>query len=658
MTQEEAQSKCQSTYLSNLLYLEENNPDLFKKITLLEVAISEGMYKERYSLEFINNSFDVRVLADDTFVYNKDLDSDAIQRIQNITMDENKGFKTFKPIVVPQNYTINKDITKTYLEILFPFIEYSQKYSSKEFKMKKIEKFIFFGALLGRHIELFVKTHSPKVILITEQDIEMFKLSLFITDYSLIAQKTTIQFCITQDMKIFNDAIPTFLNEYELYNYILKFDIVNENYISFIDTFLNYLSISVDTQWPFSADLLVIKRATKLIKEKYNFIDFSKTYDIFSKDTPVIIVAPGPSMAGKIQWLKENQDKFIILSLGAAVQTLYKHNIKPDIITSVDPSILILNQFKGIPEEFLKDTILIAASNSIESLFDIFQKSNTYIYQVIFDLLNLGSFGGKSVGDVTIAILLRLGVKRLYLLGTDLCVNQETGSHYVKEHQHYKELDKVEAYDTLQNKFVTDVDIIETKGNFQDKIFTTRHFGCILYLYKQHIINFAYEDTKIFNLSDGSFIEKTIPLDIKDVNIKDKVNKQSCLNNITTEMTASNLTVKSLSTKISLVDKILKLLNKYKQYDYNTYNNMMYDKFTINIELIELLQHEERLQMGDHLIKSFNNNVEGYVNTFFNTKKNQVSKKRFNKLFQLWIKPQITIFEKYKELLENLDKKS
>ncbi len=653
MTKEEAQKKCQSIYLNNLLYFEEFHPELFKMVTLFETAISQNLYQEKYNLEFINNSFDIRVLADDSLIYNKNLDSDAIKRVQNITMDENKGFKTFKPIAIPKKYTIDDDITKTNLEILFPFIEYSQKYSSKQFKMRKLEKFIFFGAFLGRHIELFVKIHNPKVILITEQDIEIFKLSLFITDYSKIAQHTMVQFCITQDQDIFNNAIPAFLAEYELYNYILKFDIFNYNYLSFIDTFLNYLAISKATNWPFTADLLAIKREIRLINKKYNFIDFTKTYEIFSTTTPVIIVAPGPSMASKIHWLKKNQDKFIIVSLGAAVQTLYKHNIKPDIITSVDPSMLILNQFKDIPQKFLKDTIFIAASNTIKEVLNIFTKSNTYIYQVIFDLLHLGSFGGKSVGDVTIAILLRLGVQRLYLLGTDLCVDDKTGSHYVKEHQHYKELDKVEVHNLLENKFVTDLDLLEIKGNFRDKVFTTRHFNRIIYIYDDHITNLARNDTKVFNLSDGSFIKQTIPTHIEDIQVNNFKDKTITLKELVTNIASSKLSIKALPNKIELANKILKLLYKYQKYDYNTYNNMMYDKFTINIEVMTLLIAEDGVLMAKHLADSFNNNTEGYINTFFNNKKNQINKKRFNKLFQLWIKPQISIYEKYKELLES-----
>ncbi len=656
MDENEIQLNCQQFYMRNLEYFEKNHPALFRQTALFEVAISQNMYKERFALDVVNNSFDIRKLDDNSLLYNKDLNSDAIKRVSKITLNDNNSFKLFTPIKVPQNYTIDPDITKTHLHVLYPLIEYVQKYSSSKIQLQKLEKFVFFGSLLGRHIDLFVQTHKPKAILIAEKDIEIFKLSLFVTDYSKIAQTCKIVFAITTKEEEFKKAVNEFLKEFDLFNYIIKFAVINDDYLDFINTFLNTLASTRASDFPFSALLMTLKRQIWLMKKGYKFINFNKEYKIFDHSKPVLVVAPGPSLSKNIQWLQENQDKFLIVAFGASLKTLYKADVQPDIITSVDPTLFILDQFKDIPKEFYKDALLFASSNSPKEMLKLFSKKQTYIYQVLYNVINIGTFGGKSIGDVTMAMLLKLGAKEIYLLGTDLSVDAKTGSAHVKEHQHYKEIENVETHDIIENNYISDEDLISVKGNFTDEVLTTRHFESVLFNYDSHIKNLASEDTKIYNLSDGAYIKNTTPIKSEQIDIQDKIDKTKLLNLLSTKIVKKKLKVPFIEVEIELIEKILEILNSYQDKIYNSYENMMYDKLTITIDMLDMFKNTPNNGIGLGLIESFNDNVEGYINTFFNNKINQKKQKRFNKLFHLWLKPQITMFQKYLDLLKQIDK--
>ena len=63
-------------------------------------------------------------------------------------------------------------------------INYSNKYADKEkTTMKKLYKFIFLGVGLGLHLTTIHEKLQSNVYFIVEEDLELFRLSLFVTNY-------------------------------------------------------------------------------------------------------------------------------------------------------------------------------------------------------------------------------------------------------------------------------------------------------------------------------------------------------------------------------------------------------------------------------------------------------------------------------------------
>ncbi len=62
--------------------------------------------------------------------------------------------------------------------------------------------------------------------------------------------------------------------------------------------------------------------------------------DIFSRqweNKPAIIVSAGPSLSAQLEWLSKCQGQALIICVGTAAKVLFKNNIRPDFVISIDP---------------------------------------------------------------------------------------------------------------------------------------------------------------------------------------------------------------------------------------------------------------------------------------------------------------------------------
>ena len=72
-----------------------------------------------------------------------------------------------------------------------------------------------------------------------------------------------------------------------------------------------------------------------------------------------------------------------------------------------------------------------------------------------------------------------------------------------------------------------DNDIIKVKGNFQDQVYTTRRYLQLIYNYNQ-VSRGINEKIKVYNLSNGAYLEGMQPLKIEDIEVQKfkKLNKK------------------------------------------------------------------------------------------------------------------------------------
>ncbi len=213
------QNALTTTFLANLAFLSEYDNSLYHRVDELSRMLENGSYKEKYALDFIfeNGEFDIYDIVNDKYLYNKNPEKVNNKLIQKIQFDEKNSIVNISEYFLFKEkfYSQNKDkfkfekredfITLTQNNI-FEYVEIMKDFSKIKKRIKRIKKFIFLGTLLGRHIPKIADKINAEIYLVLERNLEIFRLSLLVVDYTLIADKGVI-FSI---MDLDNISLPNF----------------------------------------------------------------------------------------------------------------------------------------------------------------------------------------------------------------------------------------------------------------------------------------------------------------------------------------------------------------------------------------------------------------------------------------------------------------
>ena len=483
-------------YLKNITFFSSNYPAVLEKIKYFE-----SLNIETHFLEFKNNHFEL-VDLQNNHIYNCNPFFDAQQRCKNI--NEKPFFSLIKTSNIQNGVSYKNSINAK--DCINDFLNLE--------KTKKLtfSKFIFFGTLLGVHLNDLDKELNSISYLIIEENIEIFRLSMFLTDYESLAKDSKLFFCINENEESTKNTLFDFLKYKYEFNNLIGFEVANEKEIPNIDIFTKYLIDFDPYNYPFSEYLISLKRTIYYKKTSFHgILNLSKNKNILSK--PVLFLGAGPSLAKNIEWIYMNQDKFLIITATACLKRLELLDIVPDIILSIDGQNNQISKQFEVNEKYYKNSLTILSTKTDPIIFEIVNKENTFFIQdnlEVFD--NTGIFTGVTVGDIGLDLILRLGASEIYILGFDACVSKEGKTH---DGIYKTSKIKVETTDVIKNNgFNTSKNLIQVKGNFEDEVFTF-----VLYTQMIESINKITEKykhcVKIFNLSNGAYFKNTIPLKIK-----------------------------------------------------------------------------------------------------------------------------------------------
>ena len=185
-------------YHKNISFLEKKHPETFTQIREFENA----NLKEKYYIDFDNNHFEL-YNTDGTKYYNCDPFMDAKIRVQNLDK-EISGIST----ILTNKIDLVKDTPYDAKKFLNTYIE---QLEGKVPSIPKYEKFIFIGTQLGVHLNEIDKHKKAKVYLILENSLEIFRLSLFLTDYEELESNSKLFFSIAKKEEEFNRTVKAFL---------------------------------------------------------------------------------------------------------------------------------------------------------------------------------------------------------------------------------------------------------------------------------------------------------------------------------------------------------------------------------------------------------------------------------------------------------------
>ncbi|MCJ2165635.1 MULTISPECIES: 6-hydroxymethylpterin diphosphokinase MptE-like protein [unclassified Pseudodesulfovibrio] len=186
------------------------------------------------------------------------------------------------------------------------------------------------------------------------------------------------------------------------------------------------------------------------------------------KDTDAILVAAGPELDGKLEYIRRNRDRAVVICVNNAVKPLVEAGIHPHFVVINDTSLESGLVFRHIPE--LPGTILVGhcLSDLGGDRFGIKYLFGSFLPQVFGQRGNLKLHG--SVISTAFSLARHLGCAKCVLIGVQLASDNPWGLDYVKGS--VKEKPK-QGEQTLINKYPQ---LYPVTTPFDEQLYTTLNF--------------------------------------------------------------------------------------------------------------------------------------------------------------------------------------
>ena len=225
------------------------------------------------------------------------------------------------------------------------------------FNLEDTRFLIVLGFGLGYHIKEVLENYPwIKFVVIIEPQLSLFKLALNLLDFTFILSSPKVKIILEdRPFEIKNKIFP--LGEIFLTG---KTSIICHNsYFTLLGKKIEDIKKSIKDTIFFSRANLTTNMLKGCIFQKNiltnlpQIINNPGIKNLFSKfeKRPVICVAAGPSLDKNVHLLKNAKNKALIICVDAALRTLLRHQIEPDIVVSIDYSQGARSLFDGVMEQ-------------------------------------------------------------------------------------------------------------------------------------------------------------------------------------------------------------------------------------------------------------------------------------------------------------------
>lgn len=669
MDTQQIEQQAQEVFQNNILFLQSAHFDLYQKIAAFENAIENGFYTTKYELEYKNEGyFDVIEKETGKWLYNIDSNKHAENIAQSIDFSkEDNLFETFRDLYFTDE-DVEKyeqmDLIESSLATIAPIVHYTNQYADKTTTtMKKIYKFIFVGVGLGLHLRKVHQKLQSNVYFIIEDDLELFYLSLFTCDYAALTDNgANLHFSVFEEENDFRYKAFAFLRDMPIYNHYLKYFLLLSHSDEKLKAMHNVVISQDYLKFPHSAILLAFLRPLDYLQNKFKFVNLTKISDSkeFEKHK-VLVLGAGPSLQKNIEWVHQNQEKFIIIAVTATMSLLEKNNIHPDILVHIDGFEASMKHLEHVNSiDFFSDSIKLFATFTYPDLSLSFNLDKLYIFQSAVSIKEgYQSITASNVGIISCILPVMFQTKELYLLGLDMALDAQTGRTHLSDHVHSKELD-INHKVSLEENISYHESVFFTKGNFTEEVPTTPNFLSSLMEIKEILVHMKSLGQTIFNLSDGAAIECTVPLKI-DTLEKEKLKSEdkTYIQQQLTELFESSSTIGLTANEIQHMKKsifhannVLNLLDSFQKMKFNSMDIFHYELLGLFINILAEDDVQEAKDTNG-VISLYIKMISGYIFDFINTREITNPKKHIKKLSRLLTAQMIKLVEYYKNYLEN-----
>lgn len=634
---QDIEQKAFAIYKKNLNYLKEQDKHLFDKINLLSTLIEEEKYRQKYALEYKQEGyFDIQEISTQNWLYNEHSNKYS-DKLKNSVNYKRTGsvFEAQSRFAIDSNNIEVYGEMKNFRSSLWAtakIIDYNAKNAPKNnSEMKELYKFIFINTGLGLHVESIIKKFNIKVAFIYEDNLELFRLSLFVTDYSELSSKTNLIFSIMDSFKEIQGKFFGFLNTAFGHNLYIKFIPFNHNYQEVINNLQSITLSQNHIMYPYQAFMSRSFSSAAKVSSGKSFINVRETYlNTPLSNKPVLLLAAGPSLQNNLKWVKENYVNFIVIAVFSVCEYLLNEEIVPDIIMHIDPEEQEnLNISEEKNKQLLKNTIIIIGSSVHEKLINNFKKENLYVIEESTSFKrNFGFFTMPTIGEYSAFVSLILGTNELYLLGVDQALDPNTMKDHIDSHIYSATVDKDKETDSV----LFQESICYIKGNFLDKVPTKPNFRLSVTQFANAVKKLKQPYQNIYNLSNGAYLEETIPTHIESISEMQSIDKKLFrlhMNDFLQKNISSIFTEEDkayLQKQIDIAENILcdvVRLRKQKSKKADSYLN---NKLLPFMQKVCEVEKEDRSDIGEIFYEYFKISASFVFDTL-NTKKLENEKK-------------------------------
>ena len=665
---EAIQNSALETYHKNLEYFSKEHKDLFNILNIFEMALNKNDFTPTLDLEYVDGYFDVKNLQTDKYLYSSNSQSVSKELVKLVNFKKNSfAFEGFPIYNFSDEALKNSTSSIKTIDGVLPIMKYYFHNSKENDTMREIEKFILVGTGLGLHIPLVNEKISAQEYLIIEDNIELFKLSLFTTKYYELAKNASLYFSIADDENKFLQTISIFLESNFFNNRYLKY----LKFPTHSDDKIKQIQNAITTQsfifFPYKANLFKSIKPLEYLNDGYNLLNISTNFsDSLFYDKPVLLIAAGPSFKKNITWIKQNHKKFIIIAASAILNTLYEYKITPDIVTHLDGDDISAGHFKNSKDtDFLSKSIMLFGPNTPTIVRNMFNKNQIFYYDEGTEYVkNNGSVFGPCVGSVSLMLSLIFNTKELYLLGLDLAVNQETGATHADEgHVDFQQIN-LEHKTKLSNVMEYIKNLFPVQGNLTETVYTNSILHASVQSIYRNIDKIKRKDQNIYNLSSGARLYKTNPTDIDDLNTEtfvtiDKKELSKSLQTIFSNHSTSSLKedeVLSIKKRLEYANTINRLLQEYKNsVSHSNKDKYLYDLLGIVSSILHLRHNESKAISYTYLL--FFKFSLAITIDLFNCRELKNEKRHIKKIDKMLQDEMFDIIKIYIQALENFIQK-
>ncbi|EDZ63000.1 protein containing DUF115 [Sulfurimonas gotlandica GD1] len=614
----------------NISYLQSYHPETFDKLAALDSAIANAHYREKYELVYENNYFDVFEKDTNSYLYtqNSAKYADIAAQSVNYNIEENL-FKCF------HEHEFNEDSLKMYKAMnplehemsgFAPIMDYYKKKSIKNKLLKTLNKFVFFGVGLGLHISsIHQKIHS-EVYLIIEDDLELFRLSLFTLNYADIAKESTLIFSVFEQNSEFALTCTKFFNTKFYYNHYIKYFHILSHSNDKVEQF--HIAVSSQSHLLFYYNTLLnqyIKPLDYMFKD-YNFLNKNLNFnDTKLKDTKFLILGAGPSLQKNKKWLQENQENFIIVAVSATIPFLIQENIKADIIVHLDAfnaSIKFYEDAKYL--KHLENSIFFFSDRVPSQIIEKLPKDKIFFFE------NGTKYKEKTlkpsapcVGSISYQILLFLNAQNIYLLGVDLAIDSKTGKTHIDSHSYVQTMN-IDENRIKKDLFTYAETLFPVQGNIGDEVLTTAQLLTSIDSINQSTQIFKNSEQNVFNLGNGAKFVDIKAVSIQELKYVSKYNKEAASSYIYDLCSKEPLNALNASELDSLRNKLTHSINLYstlaKYSSHDKTSSSKYIKDLINLTHTLTNEKEKSKYELSRVIDAYLKYILGFIFDLANAK--------------------------------------